>query len=139
MHCGARRSPIPNPVMLPTALTQLGRSPGHVAPQRSSAPSPHPASVLVATVTGKSVCFAGWEGVADRTRVMRAVNETALAGGRALAQSSAAPHCRADPCRLRALANLHGADKMTRCKYARLLRSNFYSSSALCTFLLQRG
>lgn len=36
-------------------------------------------------------------------------------------------------------ADLHGADKMTRCKYAGLLGSNFYSSSALCTLLLQRG
>lgn len=36
-------------------------------------------------------------------------------------------------------ADLHGADKMTRCKYAGLLGSNFYSSSALCMLLLQRG
>lgn len=61
-----------------------------------------PASVLVATVTGKSVRFAGWEGAADRTGVMGAGNEMAFAGGRTPTQSSAAPRRRADPRRLRA-------------------------------------
>lgn len=64
VHHRAHRNCIPNPIVLPTALAQLERIPGHAAPRRSLRSIP--ASVPVATVTGKSACFAGWEGVSGQ-------------------------------------------------------------------------
>lgn len=137
-HLLPTRSHIPIPLCFPPPSSGWRETQDTWHPGDASL---HPCIPPVATVTGGPVRVAGWEGAADRTCGAGAVKENFFLffGREERPPKPLLPGSPAKPTRCRRLGNLHGADKMTRCKYARLLGSNFYGSSALCTFLLQRG